>query len=66
MFLTREELIELTGYKLGKKQCKWLARNGYKFDVRADGRPAVARALFEPVQPKRTSAFNLAALDALR
>lgn len=41
MFLTPDELEELTGYKTGKRQRGWLVEHGYKFEVRADGKPAV-------------------------
>jgi len=41
MFLTADNLRELTGYRKPKLQRRWLAQNGYKFDVRGDGRPAV-------------------------
>jgi hypothetical protein len=68
-FLSRDEIEELTGYKAGKRQCSWLAKNGYPFDVRADGRPALARSVFEarhtPAR-RRPSALNLAALDGMK
>lgn len=41
MFLKRQEIIELTGYKYRNKQIRWLADHGYKFDVAADGSPKV-------------------------
>lgn len=44
MFLTKEELIGLTGYKVGKLQIKWLIEHGYKFDIRASGLPTVLKA----------------------
>lgn len=69
MFLTPDELEQLTGYKTGKRQCRWLAAHGYSFDVRADGRPALARAVFDvrhmPTK-RRPSALNLAALDWMK
>ncbi|WP_155997810.1 DUF4224 domain-containing protein [Thioalkalivibrio sp. ALJ8] len=43
-FLTREELTELTGYTVRKKQVAWLKENGWPFEVAADGRPRVLRA----------------------
>jgi hypothetical protein len=70
MFLTAQQLEELTGYVPGKLQCKWLAANGYSFDVRKDGRPALSRANFEarhaPATRRRPSALNLAALDGMK
>ena len=69
MFLTRTEIESLTGYKTGARQCRWLAANGYSFDVRADGRPALSRDHYEskhaPVR-RRPSAMNLAALDGMK
>ncbi len=41
MFLTSKQLVEMTGYKSHRGQAKWLAENGYKFDIRSDGRPNV-------------------------
>jgi hypothetical protein len=69
VFLTHTELVALTGYKTGKRQCHWLAENDYSFDVRADGRPALSREHYEarhaPVR-RRPSAMNLAALDGMK
>lgn len=68
--LTPAELAALTGYKTGKRQCRWLAANHYAFDVRADGKPAVSRAYYEsrqaPPPKRRPSALNLAALDEMK
>lgn len=41
IFLTDSDIAELTGYKRPTAQRKWLLRNGYRFEVRADGRPRV-------------------------
>ena len=41
MFLDAAELADMTGYKRAREQATWLARNGYSFDIRADGRPNV-------------------------
>lgn len=43
MFLTSQELLELTGYKSAKRQAKWLSENGFRFECRADGRPIVLK-----------------------
>ena len=40
MFLTVDQLKELTGYQKPALQRKWLLDNGYRFDVRNDGTPA--------------------------
>ena len=44
LFLTPGEIKELTGYKLGAKQAKWLREHRWAYEVGADGRPKVLRA----------------------
>ena len=70
MFLSASDLQELTGYQKPALQLRWLAENGYSFDIRADGRPVVSVAHYEarhnPQKRQRPSAFNLAALDSLK
>ncbi len=67
LFLTPTDLQDLTGFKRPTAQRRWLTRNGYRFDVRGDGRPAV---LVEEVRSKvgrgtRTSGPDLSALERL-
>jgi hypothetical protein len=51
MFLTPQELRELTGYSTARKQQEALAAMRYRFDVRpADGRPMLLRAAVEARQ----------------
>lgn len=47
LFLTRDELAEMSGRKQRSKVCEWLAGNGYKFEVAADGWPKVLRAALD-------------------
>jgi hypothetical protein len=47
MFLTAEELRELTGYIYHSRQIDWLRRHNWKFEVTAQMRPKVARTFFE-------------------
>lgn len=54
MFLTADQLGELTGYRKPALQRRWLVQNGYRFDVRADGRPAVLVAQVEARQTPRS------------
>ncbi len=49
MFLSREELEALTGYKIKSKQRAWLIDNGFRFSVRCDGFPCVLRTHVESV-----------------
>ncbi len=41
MFLTPEQLRELTGYQLAAYQIRWLQSRGVTHWVRADGKPVV-------------------------
>jgi hypothetical protein len=43
LFLTKEELINLTAYKTPSAQCRWLRREGFTFRIAADGKPRVLR-----------------------
>lgn len=58
LWLSHEELVELTGYKIRRLQREALARLGVPFQSRpADGFPLVRRADHEQpsqVRPKRT------------
>lgn len=58
MFLTRDELMDLSERKQRARVASWLIENGYKFDVAADGWPKVLRAAVEarlmPSAGKRT------------
>ena len=41
MFLTPEELQQLTGLRQNFAQIRWLTRQGIRHRVRADGKPVV-------------------------
>jgi hypothetical protein len=47
LFLTREELRELTGYQISRYQIAWLKARRWRFETTAAGVPRVARAYFE-------------------
>ncbi len=47
LFLTPEELVELTGYKQPSKQIAALRRQGVRVFVRRDGKPRVLRSALE-------------------
>ncbi len=70
MFLTADQLRELTGYKRAAYQVKWLAKNRVHFYVRADGLPVVTEDAIAPPEShksgRRPSEPNLAALDKWR
>lgn len=44
MILDDDTLRELTGYKRGAEQCRWLKANGFKFRQDCRGRPRVDRS----------------------
>ena len=47
--LTREELIELTGYRQRSRIFAWLQKNGFRPRLGADRWPRVDRTLYERV-----------------
>lgn len=47
MFLTHEQLHQLTDYKRPSDQIRWLTEHGYRFDIGASGRPKVLRSVVE-------------------
>ncbi|HEV2917571.1 MAG TPA: DUF4224 domain-containing protein [Candidatus Babeliales bacterium] len=47
MFLSQEDIQELTGYKKTALQIKWLRSNGFKFMIGADGRPRLLLSQLE-------------------
>ena len=47
LFLTPDEIQELTGYKRPTDQRRWLQRAGWPFALDANNRPKVARAYAE-------------------
>ena len=47
MFLSRDELQELTDLKLAHAQCRWLVEHGYPHDISASGKPKVLRSYVE-------------------
>jgi hypothetical protein len=43
MFLSKDELIKLTGYRRPSYQRRWLRHRGWAFEIGADKRPKVLR-----------------------
>lgn len=69
MFLSPDELKDLTGYKLRACQRRWLADHGWKFEVDRRGFPKVLRAELERrmlggPDTKKVRELNLKALAA--
>lgn len=45
LFLSTEELKELTDLKIPKAQMRWLSKHSYPFEISATGKPKVLRSL---------------------
>lgn len=59
MFLTEDQLYELTGYTRKSAQVSWLRKNGIQHYVRADGRPSVpVTALGKADAPRKGPNFD--------
>lgn len=68
LFLSGNEIHELTGYMRPADQVKWLKARGWKFETSAVGRPVVLRAFAQAQMGKATDdpppwTPNLAALQ---
>lgn len=44
LFLSSDELRELTDLKLASAQIRWLQKHGYPFEIGASGKPKVLRS----------------------
>lgn len=66
MFLTAEEVAQLTGIKVPGYQCRWLEKRGYRFERASNGRPVVLRSHVESrlsgQEPPRDRKLNMASL----
>ena len=47
LFLTLEELSQLTGFKTPARQVEWLRTKGWRFEINGNRRPIVARKYAE-------------------
>jgi hypothetical protein len=47
LFLTREELVELTGFRAAHCQVRWLDRNRWRYALTRRKEPRVARQHFQ-------------------
>ncbi len=48
IFLTPEQVRELTGYRRSSCQVRWLQEHGIRYFVHRSGRPVVLRTNLEP------------------
>ncbi len=46
LFLSHDELVELTGFKQTKGHVRWLQRNGWRYALTRSQQPRVARDYF--------------------
>ena len=66
LFLTRDELEELTGYVRPSAQIRWLRENAVRHFVAAGGHPRVPRSEIDvQAPPARTVKPDFEALKAL-
>ena len=66
LFLTPDEVGELTGRTSAAGQRKWLEANGYRFAVNANNRPMVAREYLLARLGVAVASIDLAATAAPR
>lgn len=67
MFLTADDLRELTGYAHGQRQIAWLKAHGWRYEQSRSGRPVVLAKHAEEMlmagqQQHRAPKMNLAAI----
>jgi len=55
LFLTTDELKELTDLKIPKAQMRWLDKHNYPYEISATGKPKVLRSF---VMEKLKTAFQ--------
>ena len=63
LFLTREEVIELTAYKNKSRQVSFLLENGLRYVVASDGHPKVYRSQFEHPEKEKQIEPDFSSLD---
>lgn len=61
LFLSSDELRDLTDLKIAKAQMRWLDKNNFPYEISASGKPKVLRSfLFQRFQ---NNSFNSKATD---
>ncbi len=68
IFLTQEELRDLTDLKIPAAQIRWLLKHAYPFEISAIGKPKVLRSLIIERLSKTqvTTTSNEPNFDAIR
>lgn len=62
VFLTSEQLLQLTGYRQPAAQIRWLRRQGITHWVRADGHPSVPESALSGDRTELRARPNFAAI----
>ncbi len=62
LFLTRDEVSELTGYRIRRKVIEQLVRQGVQFYIAGDGWPRVPRSQIDNTAPAKEAALNIEAV----
>lgn len=65
MFLTRDELVTLTGLRRPSAQARWLKAHRIKHVVNAAGHPVIARAWLEERRTATVTELPVTNLQAL-
>lgn len=60
LFLTADELAELTGFRSARGQARWLDKNRWRYAVTGSGKPRVTRDYFGSRVGAAASAASLA------
>lgn len=63
LFLTKKEVVALTGYTQPKRQVEQLLRMRLPFHIKRGGHPVIARSIFES-ESKRDVAASIAKTQA--
>lgn len=68
LFLTHDELSELTDRKIPKAQMRWLVNHTYPFEISASGKPKVLREFVIQKLQVLTPSINISEpnFDAIR
>lgn len=64
--ITAQEMEEITGAKVGAKQCDVLRQNGIRFTKRADGRPSLSWEAYNRQLSAQASNDNIVHLSGPR
>jgi hypothetical protein len=58
MFLNKDEVHELTGYKYLAKQILWLNSHGYRYEINKNGHPKILKSFVETRLGELTARYS--------